>query len=270
MLVQRVITALLLLPLLIAAVWFAPTGLLYAIFSGAALAAAWEWSGLMGQSGNAQKGYVAVTAALLLVTWFLRAWWPWIMAVSALWWIFAARLVVRFPESFNNRLPPVKWMAVLGQILLLPTILAAAELHAMPDGALRLLYVLGLVFASDTGAYLAGRNFGKRKLAPKVSPGKTLEGAIGGLALCAAWTLTAGIFAFHPGNVGEVLLLLVLSQVVAIVSIVGDLTESMFKRLAGLKDSGQLLPGHGGALDRVDSLLAALPVMALGLYLTGI
>jgi phosphatidate cytidylyltransferase len=270
MLIQRVMTALLLLPLLIAAVWYAPTSWLYVVLGAAALAAAWEWSGLMGQTGAARTTYVLITAVLLGVTWLLRSWWPWIMAVSALWWIFATRLLFQFPDNFGNRLPSIPKMAVLGQILFLPTILAAAELHAMPDGALRLLYVFGLVFAADTGAYLAGRNFGKRKLAPKVSPGKTLEGAIGGLGLCAAWTLTAGIFAFRPENATEVIALLVLSQVVAVFSIVGDLTESMFKRLAGLKDSGQLLPGHGGALDRVDSLLAALPLMALGLHLTGI
>ena len=270
MLTQRVITALVLLPLLIGAVWFAPTSVLYAVFSAAALAAAWEWSGLMGQKGAARTAYVSLTAVLLGATWLARAWWPWIMGVSALWWAFATRLVLRFPDNFDNRLPSTPRMAVLGQILLLPTILAAAALHAMPDGALRLLYVFGLVFASDTGAYLAGRNFGRNKLAPKVSPGKTREGAIGGLALCAAWTLTAGVYAFHPENAGEVIKLLVLSQIVAVFSIVGDLTESMFKRLAGLKDSGTLLPGHGGALDRVDSLLAALPLMALGLHLTGL
>ncbi len=270
MLLQRVITALLLLPFLIGAVWFAPTFLLYVIFGAVALAAAWEWSGLMGQVGTARKLYVVMTAFGLAVTWLLREWWPGIMAISALWWICATWLLFGFPENFKNQLPARSLMVPLGQVLLLPTILAAAMLHAMPDGALRLLYVLGLVFASDTGAYLAGRNFGKNKLAPRVSPGKTREGAIGGLLLCAAWTLTAGILAFRPEGIVEVVKLLLLSQVVVVFSIVGDLTESMFKRLAGLKDSGQLLPGHGGALDRVDSLLAALPLMALGLYLTGL
>jgi phosphatidate cytidylyltransferase len=270
MLVQRVITALVLLPLLIGAVWYAPTYGLYVMLSGAALAAAWEWGALMGRTGIARWIYVATTAALLAVTWMLRAAWPWIMAVSAAWWVYATWLLFGFPDNFGNKLPSQRWMSVVGQILFLPTILAAAMLHAMPDGALRLLFTFGLVFAADTGAYLAGRNFGRRKLAPKVSPGKSIEGAIGGLALCAAWALSAGTFAVRPENTREVLLLVLLSLVVAMFSIVGDLTESMFKRLAGIKDSGNLLPGHGGALDRVDSLLAALPLMALGLHVAGL
>jgi phosphatidate cytidylyltransferase len=269
-LIQRVVTALLLLLPLLAAIWFAPTPWLYLILCGAGLLVAWEWAALAGFAGVARGAYVFASACLLALTWLFRQWWPWITGIAALWWLFAAWLLAGFPENLGNRLPSKPRMALLGQILLLPTLLAIAVLHAMPDGAERLIYALGLIFAADTGAYLAGRNFGKHKLAPKVSPGKTVEGAIGGLALCAAWALTGGIYAFRPENPGDVLKLLLLSLLIAVVSIVGDLTESMFKRLAGLKDSGHILPGHGGILDRVDSLLAALPVMALGLYLTGL
>ena len=269
MLVQRVITALVLLPVLIAAIFFAPNVWLYAIFSGAALAAAWEWSALAGSKRIAQIGYVALTALLLALTWLARGWWPWIMAISAIWWLYATWLLTQFPENFDGKLPPPLSMAVLGQVLFLPTILATAELHAMHDGAFRLLYVFGVVFAADTGAYLAGRALGKHKLAPAISPGKSVEGAIGGLALVIAWSLTAGVLAFRADDRVEIIEIVVLSLIVGGVSIVGDLTESMFKRLAGVKDSGTLLPGHGGALDRVDSLLAALPVMALGVHLLG-
>jgi len=268
-LVQRVITALILLPILISAIFFAPNVWLYAIFSCAALAAAWEWSAIAGNKGAAQIGYVILTAAMLALTWLARGWWPWIMAISAIWWIYATWLLTQFPENFDGKLPPPISMAILGQVLFLPTILATAELHAMHDGAYRLLYVFGVVFAADTGAYLAGRALGKHKLAPAISPGKSVEGAIGGLLLVVAWSLTAGVFAFRADNRLEIVEIVVLSLVVGVVSIVGDLTESMFKRLAGVKDSGTLLPGHGGALDRVDSLLAALPVMALGVHLLG-
>ena len=275
MLIQRVITALVLLPLLLAAVWYAPTPWLYTIFSGAAVIAAWEWAGVIGWVGARRIVYAAATAVLLGLTWQLRAYWPPIMMLAAVWWVIAIRLLLGFPESLRNFQNPQRpaWpLALLGEVMLLPTILATAVLRGdtMPDGALRLLYVFGIVFASDTGAYLAGRNFGKRKLAPNISPGKTVEGAMGGLLLCAAWTLTAGVLAFQPNSALEMIKLLVLSLVVALISIVGDLTESMFKRIAGLKDSGHILPGHGGVLDRVDSLMAALPVMALGLYFTGL
>jgi phosphatidate cytidylyltransferase len=268
-LVQRVITALILLPLLLAAIFFAPTPLLYALFSAAALAAGWEWSALMGRKGSAQIAYVVFTAVLLGFTWLARGWWPWIMAISAAWWLYATWLLTGFPQNFDGKLPPPGPMAILGQVLFLPTILATAELHAMHDGPFRLIYVFGVVFAADTGAYLAGRAFGKHKLAPAISPGKSVEGAIGGLALVVAWSLTAGVFAFQADDRFEIVELVLLSLLVGFVSIVGDLTESMFKRLAGVKDSGTLLPGHGGALDRIDSLVAAFPVMALGVHLLG-
>ena len=269
MLIQRVITALVLLPLLLAAVWFAPTPWLYAIFGGAALIAAWEWAGVIGWTGTRSALYVAATALLLALTWRLRDHWPQFMMLAAVWWVVAMRLLIGYSKNPQNRKRPAWPMAAMGQFMFLPTILATAVLRDMPEGALRLIFVFGIVFAADTGAYLAGRNFGKHKLAPKVSPGKTVEGAIGGLLLCVAWTLTAGVYAFQLDNAAEMAKLLVLSLLVAVFSIVGDLTESMFKRLAGLKDSGHILPGHGGVLDRIDSLLAALPVMALGLYLAG-
>src|SRR3546814_3128661 len=113
--------------------------------------------------------------------------------------------------------------------------------------------------------YLAGRSFGRRKLAPKISPGKTIEGAIGGLLLCALWGGVAGSFVFDLHAPGAIAIMVALSMIAAMVSIIGDLTESMLKRIVGLKDSGHILPGHGGILDRVDSIVAAVPVMLLGL-----
>src|SRR5690606_29867146 len=112
-------------------------------------------------------------------------------------------------------------------------------------------------------------SLGRHKLAPAISPGKTVEGAIGGLLLCAAWALTAGLYVFKVGP-GPLVWLLGLSMLAAAASIVGDLVESMCKRHSGVKDSGTLLPGHGGLLDRVDSILAAAPVMALGLIALGL
>jgi phosphatidate cytidylyltransferase len=271
MLIQRVITALLLLPPLLALVWFGSTLLLYSLLSVAVLGVAWEWAALAGlASRGSRAGYVALTAAALAAAWLLRDHWLWFAGVAALWWLAALYVLPGFPENFRQR-PPLRWqMGVLGQILLLPTLLCLAQLHAMPDGALRVLYVLFLVFAADVGAYLAGRNLGRHKLAPEISPGKTVEGALGGFGLCALWALTAGSYVFAVDTGTELAMVLALSLLVAAVSIVGDLTESMFKRLAGVKDSGALLPGHGGLLDRVDSILAAVPVMALGVYVLGL
>ena len=267
MLVQRVITALILLPLLLAAVWYAPTPWLYGLFSTVGLWMAWEWTALMGLADRGRRlGYVALTGSLLAVTWVLRQYWLWFAIGASLWWAAAIWLLIGFPDNFSQRKPSKLQMGLLGQVLMLPTLLALAVLHEMPDGSLRLLYLLFLVFAADTGAYLAGRNLGRVKLAPNVSPGKTVEGAAGGLLLCALWALSAGTYTFAANSGAEVAKVVILSLAVAAISIVGDLTESMFKRLSGAKDSGTLLPGHGGLLDRVDSLLAAAPVMVLGVH----
>lgn len=271
MLMQRVITALVLLPMLLALVWFAPTGVLYAVLSLAGMLIAWEWAGLMrfGSARAPRAIYAALAGALLALVWWLpqrAAWLPWLLSAAALWWLLVPLLFAGFPGNLQRRPPGRIAMGLLGLLLILSTLLSLATLHAMDDGVYKLLFLLFLVFAADTGAYLAGRNLGRHKLAPGISPGKTVEGAIGGLLLCAAWALTAGVYAFSVSGstLGG---LLVLSLVVALASIVGDLTESMFKRMAGIKDSGTILPGHGGILDRVDSILAAAPVMVLGLIL---
>lgn len=273
MLLQRVITALVLLPLLLGAVWYLPTPGLYGLFCGVGALMAWEWAALMGLTDVAKRyAYVAATVLLLAGLWWLpgrEQFLPWLLGAALLWWLFAVTLFPAFPQNMQTRRLGVPAMSLIGWLMVSSTLLALAKLHAMPDGVYKLLFVLFIVFAADTGAYLAGRNFGKRKLAPNISPGKTIEGAIGGLLLCVAWALTAGIWVFQPQG-SAVGLLVLLTLIAAMFSIVGDLVESMFKRVAGLKDSGNLLPGHGGILDRVDSILAAAPVMVLGLLLTGL
>lgn len=270
MLMQRVITALVLLPLLLGVIWFAPTPWLYAALSCAGLLIAWEWTGLMRWQGHAPRryAYLAVTAAILAAVWLAPASVRiWLFAAAAMWWLGAFFLLPGFPQNLQRHPPGPAAMGVLGVLLISSTLLALAMLHAR--GPLTLIYLFFLIFAADTGAYFAGRNFGKHKLAPNVSPGKTVEGAIGGLLLCGVWALVGGVFIFNAEGAALGSLLL-LSLLVAVVSIVGDLTESMFKRVAGLKDSGNILPGHGGILDRADSILAAAPVMVLGLQLLGL
>lgn len=273
MLIQRVVTALLLLPALLALVWYAPNDTLYAVFAAAGLLIAWEWSALMGLAARSSRAaYVLLAAAALALSWWtpLRVdKLPWLLALACIWWLFAPALFAGFPERLHRHRPGAGVLGVLGLLLIVSTILALAWLHAADGGPSKLLYLLFLVFAADTGAFLAGRSLGRHKLAPSISPGKTVEGAIGGVLLCAAWALTGGVYAFSVVG-ADLGWLLGLSLLAAVASIVGDLVESMFKRLSGIKDSGNILPGHGGLLDRVDSLLAAAPVMVLGLHLTGL
>lgn len=271
MLMQRVITALLLLPVLLGMIWFAPTPWLYAFFSGAGLVIAWEWTGLSRSLKPAQRYlFVAVVAVVLYAVWIAPLQYrPWLFGLAGLWWVFSFTLVSGFPGNFERRPPSAMAMSLLGVLLISSALLALATLHAMPNGVLRLIYLFFLIFAADTGAYFAGRTFGKHKLAPNVSPGKTVEGAIGGVLLCGVWALLGGHYIFQAeGN--ALFALFALSLVVAVFSIIGDLTESMFKRVAGIKDSGSILPGHGGILDRVDSILSAAPVMVLGLQILNI
>ncbi len=278
MLIPRIITALVLLPLLLAAIFCLSTLHLYLVLSVVGVAAASEWSALMGASAPGPKiRYCIAMAIALAAAWQLNALHYGVMALAAaslLWWLYAFKLIRGFPASFEAGPWPVEKMAPLGLLLIPATIVTLAKLHALPNGSWKLMFLFFVVFAADVGAYLVGRNYGKRKLAPAVSPGKSIEGAVGGLALVALWAVCAGPRAFgleleQPGQVGRLALLVLVCVITAAVSVVGDLTESLFKRLRGLKDSGTLLPGHGGVLDRIDAILAAAPTFYLGVALMG-
>lgn len=271
MLLQRVITALVLLPFVLATLWFGSTPLVGAVFGAAAMIGVVEWGTL---TGVRRKGagpaslvlYVAAAAALTaLAVWQRATLLPWVLiAGTCAWWLVVLVWIKRYPVGFDATHPP-RWLQAAAGLLVVPgTIAAVALLHGSPDGALRLLFALVLVWAADVGAYFAGRALGRRKLAPNVSPGKTWEGVYGGLALSLLMAGVAGALLFRLEGAAWLPFLL-LCVAVVMLSIVGDLGESLLKRQVGVKDSGTLLPGHGGVLDRVDSLLAALPAMALGL-----
>jgi phosphatidate cytidylyltransferase len=243
---------------LLAVLFKAPPSWTVVLIVATILGGAWEWSGFLRLSSLAPRlAYVGLVAL-----WLVAAWWAAEhhgllgaeLVLAAAWWLVALCWVALRPECAG------RWpTAVAGWLVLVPAGVALLQLWLDPAFGLRwLLYVLLLVWAADTGAYFAGRAFGRHKLAPRVSPGKTWEGAAGGLLLVAILAIFAApvLGRAGPGFVG-------LSLVVAAFSIVGDLIESLFKRHAGLKDSGRLIPGHGGLMDRIDSILAAAPLMLL-------
>jgi phosphatidate cytidylyltransferase len=208
--------------------------------------------------------YVAAVAACLPVLWHLTLTKPallLVLAVAALWWVVALLWVLFAPRRAAS------WSAACaGLLALVPAWVAMVRLRVdVPRGAQWVLFALCLVWAADIGAYFAGRSFGRVKLAPQVSPGKTWEGVCGGLLLAALVALWGSRWFAVP-----VLKFVPLCLAVVAFSIVGDLTESLLKRFAGLKDSGTLFPGHGGVMDRIDSLTSAMPVLMLGLAAIGV
>lgn len=270
MLLTRILTALVALPLTVAAIVFLPTALMATLVLVLMLGGAWEWGGLMRLR---VPGRLLLMASVCLLSLVVALWrhseaGPGtenaLIGISALFWLSAILWIVRFPRDWGKTLGQRALAGPVGTIVLAAPVASVAYLHQADDGPLLVLVLCFLVWAADTGAYAAGRTLGRRKLAPNVSPGKTVEGAIGGAA---AALVVAGIAAFAMNyGASRTLGMMVLGAWIAVISIVGDLTLSMFKRAAGIKDSGRLFPGHGGVLDRLDSLIAAAPWFVLGLH----
>lgn len=228
------------------------------------LAGAWEWSGFLKLTRPALRlAYVGTTGLLIFGAWRLAAHAAGrdaLIVAALIWWCIALLWVTLAPRRTS-----AASAALAGVLALVPAWLALVCMRLGVDGAQWVVFTLILVFAADIGAYFGGRFFGRVKLAPRVSPGKTWEGVLGGFALSSAWALGGSGWFHIPWQS-----LVPLCMAVVAFSIVGDLTESMLKRFAGLKDSGSLLPGHGGIMDRIDSITAAAPVMCYGLTLMGV
>jgi phosphatidate cytidylyltransferase len=259
MLAARIITAIVFGAAITGAILFAPAPVTAGVLGALWLLGVWEWAGFAKLPALGRAGYTLLFAAAMAIAW------PWLddrglsvlLVLALAWWVFALVLVVRYPRSFTST-----FVALAGIVVLLPSWALLVRLHA--EGALgaRLAFTLLLiVWAADVGAYAFGRLLGRRKLAPAVSPGKTWEGVTGGLVTAG---LAAGLAAAWVGVPAD--RLVALGVATALISVLGDLTQSMFKRNVGLKDSGKLLPGHGGVLDRIDSLTAAVPVFVVGLW----
>lgn len=264
MLIARVATALVFGAVLIGALFFLPAVAAAGVFALLWLAGAWEWGGLARLSPAGRVAYVLVLAAAMAGARYAfasAAASSALLAIAALWWlgVLASLLVYREPIS-----SPLA--AATGVLVLVPGWYALAYvLERGPRGGLLVVLALAIVWAADVGAFFAGRWFGRTKLAPAVSPGKTWEGVAGGAILAAI----AGLAGAHWLGLSAAMLA-VLALASALVSVVGDLSVSRLKRNVGVKDSGHWLPGHGGVLDRIDSLTAALPAYALGLKLAGL
>ncbi len=262
---QRILTAAVLIVVLLAVLFALPPTAMLVLLSAIVLCGAWECSALFGLRHAALRlGYVLLVAAAVALAWRLagsRAGLEGLLGAAALWWLIALGWIVLAPRRASR--PAV---ALAGLCALVPAWIALARLRlAGARGAEWVLFCLVLVWVADTGAYFAGRRFGRRRLAPSVSPGKTWEGVLGGLLACIPVAVAGGFWFSVP--LGS-FLVLCLATVAA--SIVGDLTESLLKRFAGVKDSGTLVPGHGGVMDRIDSLTAAAPVLLLGLTFLGV
>lgn len=271
MLKTRVITAVCLVTAFLLALFYLPP-LGWAVFATfVAAVAAWEWGALMALAALPRLALGAATAlaclaigasepaALGIGTGFSDAVWRvgrWFYLPSVAFWLLLV------PLWMKHRWPLPKSVIGLsvGAALILPTWLALIQLRQA--GALTILAVMALVWLADIAAYFSGRAFGKHKLAPTISPGKTWEGAVGaGIAVTIyGFVLSPGLPPIVSANYGALLVALIL---LTSVSIVGDLFESLLKRQAGLKDSSNILPGHGGVLDRIDSLTSTLPLVAL-------
>lgn len=262
MLRQRIVTALVLAVLVVAAIFWLPPSVTTAVITLLMLAGAWEWSAFPGLKHRAARlAYVAAIALCMGFVWSHGIDSPradQLLPAAVLWWIVAFFWVTCWPGYVNRA-----GTALAGVLVLVPAWLALVRLHQLAP--YWLLFLLLLVVAADVGAYFVGRKFGRHKLAPRVSPGKTWEGVAGGI-LAAAVMATIGAVVFAV----NVALFAAMCSVIVLASIIGDLTESLFKRHAGLKDSGTLLPGHGGVLDRVDSVTAAAPIFLLGMERLGL
>ncbi|MCG3766817.1 CDP-diglyceride synthetase [Vibrio cincinnatiensis] len=277
---QRIITALLLAPLVIAGIFFLPlTGFILAL-AVVTFLGFWEWTQFVSSSSR----YLALLPSLIVgggsyfflvpqltLSSELSSIQIGVVIIGAAWWIFSSGLAITYPKSRCCWESSNSIRHLFGLLTLLPffwsVIFLRAEHFAVDSfhGAKLVLFVCLIVWAADSGAYFAGKSLGKHKMAPAVSPNKTIEGLIGGVvaAMVVGWFF-ADAFSIQFSSPFVMLLTILLTVVI---SVLGDLVESMFKRVSGIKDSSNIIPGHGGILDRIDSLTAAFPVFALLYFL---
>ncbi|MGZ4997298.1 MAG: phosphatidate cytidylyltransferase [Methylobacter sp.] len=284
MLLQRIITALILVPLVVLAVFQLPTEY-FSLFIGLiTLLAAWEWTNLIGVNSLFKRGLFLL--GLVLPMLWLHFWtqflelaaqvldWPdirsysgaleWLVVPPVLFWILVMILIRNTPKAVLQLEMKTRYKALIGWFVLLAMWMFSARLRAFYDPQLT-LYFLILIWSADITAYFAGKKFGKTQLAPDISPGKTVQGMYGALIAGGVCAIVLSLIYGFPWMVASDFVML--SVLTVLVSIYGDLFFSVVKRQKGVKDTGSILPGHGGILDRIDSLIAAIPFFYAGIYL---
>ncbi|MEP0355705.1 phosphatidate cytidylyltransferase [Paraglaciecola sp.] len=279
MLKQRIITALILAPLALCAILFLPVFSFQLVIAAIIGLGAWEWSSMSGITRTMSKyaygilvASVCVVLSILLpadLIWYqgqLNDLYIYILGAAAIWWAISFFMILAYPKFSSLWYCSKVLRGIFGFFTLIPTWVAVVSLRtSLYDvdpfyGASLIFYVLGIVWAADIGAFFVGVKFGKHKLRPRVSPGKTYEGLMGGVFASTAIIAFAALH--YQVDPSRIWLHVVIGALTVGVSALGDLNESMFKRCAGIKDSGTLLPGHGGIMDRIDSLTAAFPIFA--------
>jgi phosphatidate cytidylyltransferase len=273
---QRIITALILAPLMVGGIFFLPVEQ-FAYFIGFIVTvAAWEWANLAGYTSQIVRlSYATFVAMIVAVTGYfiqqVASLSAIILSAGAAWWLLACFLIIQYPKKVSLwKAKPVR--AVIGLLVLVPMWIGFMILKSQEHSSLIIVYVMLLIWGADTGAYFAGKTWGKAKLAPNVSPGKSWAGFWGGLATTGLIAIVFLLSVNHwlrPVTGDDCVLLAIITVITAVISVMGDLLESMMKRHRGIKDSSQLLPGHGGVLDRIDSMASAVPVFAFLMILLG-
>ncbi len=291
MLLQRIITSLILVPLIVLAVFYLPLGYFSLLVGLVTLIAAWEWTNLVGINSLLKRGLFLL--ALILPMLWLHLWtqflelvaqildWPdirnysgileWLVVPPVIFWVLSMILIRKAPTHVLKLELRLRYKALIGWLVLVALWMFLTRLRSFYGPELT-LYFLVLIWLADISAYFAGKKYGKVKLAPEISPGKTVQGMYGALLAGAVWAMVfIGYFAYFDGftwtRLSDFVLLSVLT---VLVSIYGDLFFSVVKRQRGVKDTGAILPGHGGLLDRIDSLIAAVPFFYAGIVMIGL
>jgi phosphatidate cytidylyltransferase len=263
MLYQRILTAIPLAAFVCWMIFFQPTSVFFYFVELIVLISGYEWAKLSGVNNIFLRCCFAIiiTGLVWALDQFAADYVLWTVYMAVPWW-FGVTYYLKSaqPKAASNALKPDKLFIAF--IVLPAAAFAMQQIHAIEQGADWLFYALSLVWVADIGAYFSGKKFGRNKLAPLISPGKTKEGLIGGVMATSLYTLVASYY--FDLTMEHAVLLVLLSIIVTFVSVSGDLYISLLKREAGLKDSGNILPGHGGILDRIDSVLAAMPVFLFG------
>jgi phosphatidate cytidylyltransferase len=269
----RVIAALVLTPFAIAAMLMLPTPWLVALAAVLFLAGLWEWFRLADVDDTLARTVLLVAnmALMAAIVWASRlpggglsfVLFKLATMIGIVWWLLAGLWLKHFEFASDHDTHARVFKLAAGTLAIVPAWCAMAWIHAeQPMGRRWLFIAVALVWAADTGAYFVGRHFGKRKLSPRISPNKTIAGLFGGLA---SGVVVAVAFAPLAGaSLSQLPAVALVAFVAVAFSVVGDLFESLLKRHVGAKDSGDLIPGHGGVLDRIDGVIAALPIFALG------